>query len=168
MGKVGSTTSNTHLHLVLRLEKECSYTLTPVCLFGMNWNKHAFSSLKMLLCWHLCIIFHCVWQMCYIALWNQLCVLVWNSPCQIWSIYKCSVVTGKILYRIQLPDCYFLLIILVTLKVSLFICRSFQSLVTNCRVSAFVKKSYLIGEVGKFINMTFLPSLWDKCSDLYE
>jgi len=58
-------------------------------------------------------------------------------------------VTGTNLYIFQLPDYYLLLIIMVTLKVSLFACRSFQSLVANCRVSAFVKKSYLIGEVVK-------------------
>jgi len=52
--------SNMHLHLMMRLKKEWSYTLTPVYLFGMNRNKHAFSTLKMLLCCHLYIIFHCI------------------------------------------------------------------------------------------------------------
>jgi len=67
-------------------------------------------------------------------------------------------VTGTNFYIVQLPDYYFLLIIMVTLKVSLFICRSFQNLVANCRVSVFVEKSYMIGEVGQ-VDMSISPSL---------
>lgn len=52
-------------------------------------------------------------------------------------------VTGTNLYIVQLPDYFLLLIIMVTLKVSSFTCRTFQSLVANCRISAFIKKSYL-------------------------
>jgi len=106
-------------------------------------------------------------QMCYVVLWIKLCVLAWNSSCQIWRVYKWSVVTGTNLYIIQLWDYYLLSIIMVTLRVSLFICRSFQSFVANCRVSAFIKNSYLIGEVVQ-LDMSILPSLWDHFSDLYE
>lgn len=88
-------------------------------------------------------------QMCCVALWIKLCALVWNASCQIWSLDKWTMVTGTNLYIIQFPDYYFLLIIMVTLKVSLFICSFFQSL------------------VGQFNNMTFIPNLRDQCSDLY-
>jgi len=67
-------------------------------------------------------------------------------------------VTGTNLYIVQLPGYYFLLILMVALKVLLFIHRSFQSLVANCRVSAFVEKSYLIGEVGQ-LDMSILPNV---------
>lgn len=106
-------------------------------------------------------------QVCYVALWIKLCVLAWNSSCQIWSVYKWSMVTGTNLYIVQLPGYYFLLILMVALKVLLFIHRSFQSLVANCRVSAFVEKSYLIGEVGQ-LDMSILPNVWDHFSDLHE
>lgn len=77
-------------------------------------------------------------QMCYVALWIKLCVLAWNSSCQIWSVYRWSMVTGTNLCIIQLPDYYFLLIIMVILKLSLFICRSFQSLIEPyCKLQSF-------------------------------
>jgi hypothetical protein len=89
-------------------------------------------------------------QVCYVALWIKLCVLAWNSSCQIWSVYKWSMVTETNLYIVQLPNYYFLLIITVDLKVLLFIHRFFQSLVANCRVSAFIKKSCLIGKLDNW------------------